>query len=120
MVAVVTNAGLGAGRLYLEVKNLDVNDDISEWIDLLRMQDYPKTGNITLQVVRDSGATNTVQVDVEMANDTGKVIGVAQVTDVTGGASTPVQVADKTARYVRVKSPIVGSANSLSAYVFVS
>ncbi len=120
MVAVTTNAGKGDGRLYLEVGGLDANDDVSEWVDLLTMQSYPKTGNVTLQVVRESGSTNIVQVDVEMANNQGNEIGVAQVTDVTGDVSTPVLSADKTARFVRVKAPIVGAGNLLKAYVFVS
>lgn len=112
-MAVVESVGKQGGRFHIVLDNVTTNDEESSIIDLMQLAGYPKTGSISLQVYRKSGATDVVDIILEMSNYTTNFTLIAQVTSVAGGVSGIEFAADKVARFAKIRVPDVGSGNVL-------
>lgn len=120
MVTLVTDIGIRKTGVYIKVNNANTNLDESQVVNLLQSEWYPMTGTVALEVVRISGSTDVVQVDLQVRGKDGKWVTVATVTSVTGDASTWVIITGKIGVEAKIVFTTVGSGNVLEAHALLN
>lgn len=104
---------------YIKMTVVDSDDDKSNVFDALGAP-FKVAGNLSLLVIRVSGADNTVDVVIEISNDGLNWTTGLQETDVTGGASETTIATGKIARFYRIDTPDVGASGTLSIFAVIN
>lgn len=106
---------------YIILGNITANDEESGAINIWeKITEYKARGNLSFQIIRSAGATNIIEINVEMRMLGGTWLQVATITALSGDSSAMVLATGKVGAEVRIIVVEYGTNNVLEAHLILS